>query len=159
MANKKRTTKFYRENEEEVMKRLGLKPTKNSGAGWIEKEDGYNEFLLSQLKSTDAGSISVKLKDIHILEYNAVVSHKIPVFVIQFLQTGELFVMAKPADLPSVAKYLECGSCDIIKSEVVADVEDSAIELPKEKVIKSGNRKAFWDEKEKEWENGKRGKR
>ena len=39
----KRSTKFYRKNEEEVMRRLGFKPTKNSGAGWIEKEDGQNE--------------------------------------------------------------------------------------------------------------------
>ena len=31
----KRTTKFYRKNEEEVMESLGLKPTKNSGSGWI----------------------------------------------------------------------------------------------------------------------------
>ena len=39
----KRSTKFYRKNEAEVMQQLGLKPTKNSGAGWIEKEDGQNE--------------------------------------------------------------------------------------------------------------------
>ena len=29
----KRSIKFYRKNEAEVMKRLGFKPTKNSGAG------------------------------------------------------------------------------------------------------------------------------
>ena len=33
-----RTTNFYRKNEEEVMKSLGLKPTKNSGSGWIQKK-------------------------------------------------------------------------------------------------------------------------
>ena len=38
--NNKRTGKFYRKNEAEVMKSLGLIPTKNSGSGWIEKEDG-----------------------------------------------------------------------------------------------------------------------
>lgn len=31
----KRSTKFYRRNEAEVMKSLGLKPTKNSGSGWV----------------------------------------------------------------------------------------------------------------------------
>lgn len=31
----KRTGKFYRRNEEEVMESLGLKPTKNSGSGWV----------------------------------------------------------------------------------------------------------------------------
>lgn len=30
-----RSFKFYRKNEEEVMKSLGLKPTKNSGSGWV----------------------------------------------------------------------------------------------------------------------------
>ena len=30
-----RSGKFYRRNEAEVMKSLGLKPTKNSGSGWI----------------------------------------------------------------------------------------------------------------------------
>ena len=30
-----RTTKFYRKNEREVMKKLGFKPTKNSGSGWV----------------------------------------------------------------------------------------------------------------------------
>lgn len=35
MPMPKRTGKFYRENEKEVMLSLGLKPTKNSGSGWI----------------------------------------------------------------------------------------------------------------------------
>ena len=30
-----RSGKFYRRNEVEVMKSLGLRPTKNSGSGWI----------------------------------------------------------------------------------------------------------------------------
>ena len=29
----KRSTKFYRKNEADIMKRLGFKPTKNSGSG------------------------------------------------------------------------------------------------------------------------------
>ena len=33
-----RTTKFYRKNEREVMKRLGFKPTKNSGSGWVQRK-------------------------------------------------------------------------------------------------------------------------
>lgn len=31
----KRSTKFYRKNEAEVMKWLGFKPTKNSGGDYI----------------------------------------------------------------------------------------------------------------------------
>ena len=30
-----RSGKFYRRNEAEVMKSLGLRPTKNSGSGWL----------------------------------------------------------------------------------------------------------------------------
>ena len=66
----KRTTKFYRKNEEEVMESLGLKPTKNSGSGWIEKEDGQSDNVICQLKSTDAQSIKVNQKDLRMLEYN-----------------------------------------------------------------------------------------
>ena len=104
----KRSTKFYRKNEAEVMKRLGFKPTKNSGAGWIEKEDGQNEQCICQLKSTDKQSISVKQNDIHILEQNAAVAHKLPVFALQFLNTGEVWVMIKPEDL-SLIQSLVAG--------------------------------------------------
>ena len=82
----RRSTKFYRKNEADVMSALGLKPTKNSGAGWVEKEDGQNDHLIAQLKSTDAASISIKHRDIEILEANALVAHKVPVFVIQFFR-------------------------------------------------------------------------
>ena len=49
----KRTGKFYFRNEKEVLKSLGLTPTPQSGAGWVAKEDGENEIILAQLKSTD----------------------------------------------------------------------------------------------------------
>lgn len=105
----KRSIKFYRKNEEEVMAALGLKPTKNSGAGWIEKEDGQNDYVICQLKSTDAQSIKVNQKDIRILERNAAVEHKLPIFAIQFLNTGEVWLMAKPEDFMSVSEYIETG--------------------------------------------------
>ena len=41
----KRSGKFYRRNEQDVMAQLGLQPTKNSGSGWIEKEDGQSVEL------------------------------------------------------------------------------------------------------------------
>lgn len=31
----KRSGKFYRKNEQEVMRQLGLVPMKNSGSGWV----------------------------------------------------------------------------------------------------------------------------
>ena len=130
----KRSTKFYRKNEEEVMLSLGLKPTKNSGSGWIEKEDGQNEFLICQLKSTDKQSISVKQSDIRILEKNAGVSHKIPIFAIQFLNTGEIWLMSKPEDYTEVAKYINTGKCE--KPQGI-DIELEELPKPQKKVITS----------------------
>lgn len=108
--NQPRSFKFYRKNEQEVMESLGLKPTKNSGSGWIEKEDGQNDYVICQLKSTDAQSIKVNQKDIRTLENNALVEHKIPMFAIQFLNTGEVWLMLKPDDLPDAAEYILTGS-------------------------------------------------
>ena len=79
-----RSGKFYRKNEKEVMESLGLTPTPGSGCGEVWKEDGQNDYVICQLKSTDANSIRVQQKDIRTLEHNAAVSHKIPVFAIQF---------------------------------------------------------------------------
>lgn len=128
----KRSTKFYFQNEKEVMRRLGLEPTEGSGSGWLSKEDGQSEHIIAQLKSTDNESIKVNLKDVHTLEYNAILAHKIPVFMIQFLQSNELFIMVKPADLPSVAKYLKTGSYDIIPSKdenIPCDIAESEVQM------------------------------
>lgn len=91
------------------MRKLGLEPTKNSGSGWIEKEDGQSEHLICQLKSTDAASIRVSKQDLDTLQHNAYVSHKLPVFVVQFLQSNELYVVLKPEVLEDVARYLQTG--------------------------------------------------
>lgn len=117
-----RGTKFYRKNETQVMEDLGFKPTKNSGAGWIEKEDGINDTHICQLKSTDAMSISIKQNDLHILENNAAVSHKEPVFAFQFLNTGEVWVAIRKMEYKrfmNVLEYIE-QICD--KESKVEDV-------------------------------------
>ena len=119
----KRTGKFYRKNESEVMKSLGLKPTKNSGSGWIEKEDGQNDYVACQLKSTDSQSIRVQQKDLHTLVYNSSVAHKLPVFAIQFLNDNELWLMCKPEDLSEISKYIETGKCVIPESVFEDEVE------------------------------------
>lgn len=107
MANNKRSGKFYRKNEREVMKNLGFEPTPNSGSGWIVKEDGQNEDAICQLKSTDATSIKISQKDIEVLEYNALVSHKVPVFAIQFLNTNEVFLLIRPEHLKDVVRVIK----------------------------------------------------
>lgn len=150
-----RSGKFYRQNEAEVMRRLGLKPTKNSGAGWIEKEDGQNDYLIAQLKSTDAMSIRIQQKDIQILEENAAIAHKIPCFVIQFLNNGDIFVMARPSDFPQVAQYMETGACQRPSNEFTLpqDVNIHSETKPNtEHSVRSSAkaRKQFYKDKEKE---------
>ena len=146
----KRTTRFYRRNEEEVMEALGLRPTKNSGAGWVEKEDGQNDHLIAQLKSTDATSIHIKLRDIEVLEANAMVAHKVPMFVVQFLGTGDTFIMARPSDMEQVVQYINTGVCEKVTDEF--DLTEG--KKPKVSKIRSseGSRNDFWDQKRKEAE-------
>lgn len=102
----KRSTRYYRKNEATVMKQLGFNPTINSGAGWIQKEDGENDVALCQLKSTDAMSIKINQKDLRILEEHSAISHKKPVFAIQFLNTGEVWCMIKPDELKTLLSAL-----------------------------------------------------
>lgn len=120
----RRSGKFYLKNEKQVMESLGLKQTPGSGNGWIIKEDGQNDYVICQLKSTDANSIGVKLLDIRTLEKNAQVSHKLPVFAIQFLKTREVWLMSKPQDYVEVAKFIESGKCNT-KDLIGLDLETS----------------------------------
>lgn len=148
----KRSGKFYRNNEKEVMRSLGFKPTPNSGSGWIVKEDGQNEELICQLKSTDAKSIKIVKSDIDTLEYNALVSHKLPVFVIQFLSTNECFLLVRPEDINDVSKYLKTGE---VPNNRFSDIEiETDIEEHKpRKMIGSSSkaRKAFEKENDEKY--------
>ena len=101
----KRSTRFYRKNEVEVIHRLGINPTINSGAGWIQKEDGESDLFMCQLKSTDNKSISVKQEDINALEYHACISHKIPIFALQFLTTDSVYVMIPEEEFKEYQNY------------------------------------------------------
>lgn len=150
----KRSGKFYRKNEAEVMKALGLKPTKNSGSGWIEKEDGQSAYLICQLKSTDAESIRVHQKDIRMLEHNAVVSHKIPIFAIQFLNTGEVWLMAKPIDFQAVSEYLDLGYIkqESIEEELIDFVEENKTEIINQIKSSGSARENFHKEQNKKYD-------
>ena len=155
----KRSGKFYRRNESEVMKSLGFKPTKNSGSGWIEKEDGISEDCICQLKSTDANSIKVNKKDLDCLNYNAAVTHKLPVFAIQFLNSQEVYLIIKPEDLSEIANYIKTG--ERISTEDFVGVDTNKLEdiVPKETVkIKSSSsaREKFNRENEKKFRKEKK---
>jgi len=132
----KRSGKFYFRNEREVMESLGLKQVKGSGNQFdSSKEDGENEYLLCQLKSTDAQSIRVQQVDIRKLEEHAQLSHRTPLFAIQFLNTQEVWLMMKPEDVPFVSEYIKTGKTK--KRENVIEVKD--VKQKKVKVIASSS--------------------
>ena len=155
----KRSGKFYRKNEAEVMESLGLKPTKNSGSGWVEKEDGQSENVICQLKSTDAESIRIHKKDLDTLNYNAAVTHKIPVFAIQFLQSNEVYLLFKPEMLNELAEYIKTGEYEDANTFVGIDLSEHKDMSPGNgMVIKSSSkaREQFNREKEKRFKKEKR---
>lgn len=155
--NNKRSGKFYRNNEREVMRSLGLEPTPNSGSGWICKEDGVTDDLICQLKSTDANSIKINKNDLDTLEYNSLVEHKLPVFAIQFLQSNEVYLVLRPEDLKDVVKFIKTGKVSEERflgvEELTGDSTDSESDVPRKKIVSSSkSRKAFMNEHEKQFE-------
>ena len=141
------------------MKSLGLKPTKNSGSGWVEKEDGISDAVICQLKSTDKESIKLNKRDIDVLNYNAGVCHKMPVFAVQFLQSNEVYLLVKPDMLTDIAKYIETGTYtsqnDFLDLDV-SDVEETTV-ITKRKIKSSSSaRIRFNEENEKKFKKERR---
>lgn len=142
----KRSGKWYRNNERGVMEQLGLEPTPNSGSGWLVKEDGQNENVICQLKSTDKNSIKVDKLDIDKLNKNAMVAHKLPVFAIQFINSSEVYLLVSPENLSDIAKYINTG--EVERREHIVDVSDTKQEVVKKIKSSSKSRKAFMTENE-----------
>lgn len=142
----KRSNKFYRQNEKILMKKLGLKGTYNSGSGWLEKEDGESEYVICQLKSTDASIMSIKLKDIMTLETHAITAHKVPLFILQFLQSEDIFALVRLENIPAINEYINTGCCD--KPECIVD--EGTVQIVNKNIIRSGDRTQFWKEKDEE---------
>lgn len=155
----KRSFRFYRKNEADVMRSLGLKPTKNSGSGWVEKEDGISDAVICQLKSTDKESIKLNKRDIDVLNYNAGVCHKMPVFAVQFLQSNEVYLLVKPGMLTDVAKYIETGTYtsqnDFLNLEL-SDVEETTAKTKRKIKSSSSARIRFNEENEKKFKKERR---
>lgn len=155
----KRSGKFYRKNEAEIMRSLGLEPTPNSGSGSIWKEDGQSEHIICQLKSTDAQSIRVNKKDLDVLSYNAEVAHKLPVFAIQFLQSNEVYLIVKPEMLCEAAQYIKTGKYESANEFVGIDLsEHETMTSTTSKIIRSSSnaREKFHQENERKFEKEKR---
>lgn len=151
----KRSGKFYYKNEREVLERLGLSQVPGSGNGWIQKEDGESEDILCQLKSTDAQSIRVQKLDIEKLEYHAMVSHRLPVFAINFLSDNSTYLLVSPESLIEVAEYLETGNKPQSVDEGLRI--DSVASQWHHRVIGSGAEARMQMEKERKekWQKGK----
>lgn len=114
----KRTTKWYRKNEAEVIERLGFTPTRNSGATWIDKGDGQNEHCICELKSTDNASYRLEQTTLHTLEANAIEAHKLPVFALQFINVDEVWIAVKETDIGAFKQ--------LIKASVLEELIDDA---------------------------------
>ena len=147
----KRSGKFYFRNEKSLLKSLGLVPCPGSGSGWVHKEDGENELALVQLKSTDASSYTVKQLDIKTLEYNASVSHKVPVFLIQFLQDNKVYALISLDNLSIVNEALFTGK---VKERVIVNGSDDCLEKKELVITSKKGREEFF--KERSERNGKR---
>lgn len=162
---RERSVKFYFQNEAEVMRELGLEPTKGSGSSWVEKEDGQNDHIIAQLKSTDKQSYKLNKLDLEKLEYNASVARKIPMFIVQFLSDDSRYALVNIDDIPDIAKYIEFGEVEKPDDNFINMVDDhSDLETiapvekkkTKQKVKSSASaRKKFFKEKEAAWEKKK----
>lgn len=134
----KRTTKWYRKNEAEVMHRLGFKPTRNSGATWIDKADGQNDHCICELKSTDKASFTVKQEYLHTLEANAIEAHKLPVFAFQFINRDEVWLAVKESDIEAFK--------NLVRYSVLEELaEDGNYTIPEELQKKFGKKEAQED--------------
>ena len=135
----KRSTKFYRKNEAEVMHRLGFKPTRNSGATWIEKCDGQSDHCICELKSTDNSSFTVKQEYLHTLESHAIESHKLPVFAFQFLNTDEVWLSIKESDIEAFKGLIRQSALEELQEE--RDKKESELSPLLEEIYKKKYKK------------------
>lgn len=148
--------KFWFKNEKEVMRSLGFEPVKGSGSGWIHKEDGESEFALAQLKSTEAESYKLNYLDLEKLEYHASVSHKLPVFVVQFLNRGT-YILLNVEKLDQMYDFLVQNKVDTKGTELKIDEGVTKQTVKNEKIKSSGKeRQKFYKERENQWKKKRR---
>ena len=127
---KKRLNRYWTSNEKQVMRKLGLRPVPGSGSGELLKEDGENDFVICQLKSTEATSIKISRIDVEKLLYHAELDNKIPIFAIQFMN-GPMLLATVPEELGNISKYL---NEDIYERKSI-----ELVEIPKQKKKKAIN--------------------
>lgn len=129
------------------MKGLGFKPAPASGAGWIAKEDGENDLAMVQLKSTDSTRYTLDMLDMKKLEYHANTSHKIPIFVVQFLKEDRLYAIVPVDNIIDLKDSIETGR---IQDKVTIKEPEP---VTSRRLIKSSKnaREQFFKEREKKY--------
>lgn len=139
------------------MKDLGLKPASGSGNGWIEKEDGENDHIIAQLKSTDKTSYKITQLDLEKLEYHANIANKVPMFIIQFLNEDTRYALMAIEDIPLVAQYINTGEVEMPTREPLFNPEDVTPKKSSKPKIGSSKsaRDKFNKDKQKAWEERK----
>lgn len=143
----KRSGKFYSSNEKKTLKALGLTPAPMSGAGWVTKEDGENEVAMVQLKSTDASSYRLDMLDMKKLEYHAMVSKKVPVFLVQFLQQDKIYAIVDINYIGELHEAIATGKAP--EHIVVKPMEDSTVGREKVKTNSNAREQFFKERSEK----------
>ena len=106
---RKRSGKFYSNNEKKTLESLGFVPSPMSGAGWIVKEDGENDVAMVQLKSTDSSSYRLDILDMKKLEYHACVSNKVPIFLVQFLKQDKVYAIIDVSNIDDLFEAFNCN--------------------------------------------------
>jgi hypothetical protein len=148
-----KTGKEWRKREREVMSRLGLTPVVGSGSGWISKEDGESETILSQLKSTEKDSYRITLYDLELLKEHARQAGKAPLFVVDFVGVGA-FLLIQAGDFDEISDALYGRDIKTEDVRIAKVAEDSFVQR---KTVSSSARarNKFNKEQEEKWQKKK----
>lgn len=92
------TVKDSQRQERTLAKQLQGSVNAGSGNGWVRKGDVRSDTELWECKVTSAKSYSLKQADLEKLNNQALLDGRMPVFLIEFMKTGDSFVVLSKDD-------------------------------------------------------------
>ena len=100
-----------------------------------------------QLKSTDSTRYTLDMLDMKKLEYHANISHKIPIFIVQFLREDRLYAIVPVDNIIDLKDSVETGK---IKDKVTIKEPEP---VTSRRLVKSSKkaREQFFEEREKKY--------
>jgi len=116
------------------MESIGLQSCTGSGNGFKEKEDGFNNEVIAQLKSTDKPCYNLHQEDLEKLKYHASIDHKKPMFLIEFLQWSELWMCCLRENIVEIV-------VSMFRAEVLAELKrteefcDDVVKMPQHNML------------------------